>query len=131
MTLSLGDRWPSLAQVGQLTRTVTTKETSSREVVSLITSLPPTAAPPARLVDLVRAYGSIENKRHDVRAVTVGEDHSRLHTGDAPQIMACLRNLAIALLHRAGHTAMAARRHVAAHPATAFALLLSPPAPAR
>jgi len=132
MNLYLSDRWPALAQVGQLTRTVTTKETSSREVVYLITSLPPTAAPPARLLDLVRAYWSIENKRHYIRAVTFGEDHSRLRTGDAPQIMACLRNLAIALLHRAGHTAMAsARRHFAAHPATAFALLLSPPAPAR
>ncbi len=118
--------------MGQLTRTVRTKETSSREVVYLITSLTPTAASPDRLLDLVRAYWSSENKRHDVRDVTFGEDHSRLRTGDAPQIMACLRNLAIALLHRAGHSAMAsARRHVAAHPAKAFALLLSPPAPAR
>ncbi len=132
MTLYLRERWPSVAQVGQLTRTVRTTEKITQETVYLIASLPPTTAPPARLLALVRAYWSSENKRHDVRAVTFGEDRSRLRTGAAPQILACLRNLTITLLHRAGHTAIAAaRRHFAAHPATAFALLVSPPLPAR
>ncbi len=128
MTLYLGDRWPALAQVGQLTRTMRTKEKTTQEVVYLIASVAPVAAPPDRLLALVRAYWSIENKRHWVRDVTFGEDRSRLRTAAAPQIMAALRNLVITLLHRAGHTAIAAaRRHFAAHPATAFALLLSPP----
>jgi predicted transposase YbfD/YdcC len=132
MTLYLNDRWPALAQVGQLTRTVRTKESTTQEVVYLIASLAPTTAPPARLLALVRAYWSIENKRHYVRDVTFGEDRSRLRTGDAPQILAALRNLVITLLHRTGHTAIAAaRRHFAAHPATAFALLVSSPAPAQ
>jgi len=128
MTLYLGDRWPALAQVGQLTRTVRTKEKITQEVVYLIASVAPTVAPPDRLLTLVRAYWSIENKRHYVRDVTFGEDRSRLRTGDAPQILACLRNLAITLLHRAGHSAIAeARRHFAAQPATALALLVTPP----
>jgi len=128
MNLYLHDRWPSLAQVGQLTRTVRTKQRATTEVVYPIASLAPAAAPPAHLAALVRAYWSIENKRHYVRDVTFGEDRSRLRTGDAPQILACLRNLTITLLHRAGHTAIAAaRRHFAAHPATALALLVAPP----
>ncbi len=132
MTLYLNDRWPALTQVGQLTRTVRTKESTTQEVVYLIASLTPTAAPPARLLALVRAYWSIENKRHYVRDVTFGEDRSRLRTGDAPQILAALRNLVITLLHRVGHTAIAAaRRHFAAHPAEALALLVLSPAPAQ
>jgi len=67
MNVYLSDRWPALAQVGQLTRTVTTKESTTHEVVYLIASLAPTAAPPDHLLDLVRAYWSIENKRHYVR----------------------------------------------------------------
>lgn len=128
MNCYLGDRWPALAQVGQLTRTVSTKEKTTQEIVYLIASVAPVAAPPAHVLTLVRAYWSIENKRHYVRDVTFGEDRSRLRTGDAPQIMACLRNLAITLLRRAGHSAIAeARRHFAAHPATALALLVAPP----
>jgi predicted transposase YbfD/YdcC len=130
LNLYLGDRWPSVAQVGQLTRTVriTAKESTSQEVVYLLASVSAEAAPPARLLGLVRAYWGIENKRHYVRDVTFGEDRSRLRTGDAPQILACLRNLALTLLHRAGHTAIAAgRRHFAAQPAQALALLVSPP----
>ncbi len=128
MTRYLRADWPALAQVGQLTRTVSTKDTTTVETVYLITSLPITAAPPARLLALVRAYWSRENKRHWVRDVAFAEDRSRLRSGDAPQILACLRNLVITLLHRAGHSAItAARRHYAAHPATALPLLLSPP----
>lgn len=130
MTVYLNDRWPSLAQVGQLTRTVSTtkKEQVTTEVVSLIASLAPAAAPPARLAALVRDYGGIANKRHYVRDVPFGEDRSRLRTGDAPQILACLRNLVLTLLHRAGHNAIAAaRQHFAAHPPHALALLVSPP----
>jgi predicted transposase YbfD/YdcC len=124
----LGERWPAVAQVGQLTRTVRTKESTTQEVVYLLASASPVAAPPARLSGLVRAYWGIENKRHYVRDVTFGEDRSRLRRGDAPQILACLRNLAITLLHRTGHTAMAAgRRHFAAQPGEALTLLVSPP----
>src|SRR5438105_2820561 len=126
MNSYLCDPWTGLAQVGQRTRTVSIKERVTREVVSLITSVAPAAAPPARLAAWVRAYWSIENKRHYVRNVTFGEDRSRLRTGEAPQILACLRNLVLTLLHRAGRSAIAAaRRQCAAQPAIALALLVT------
>jgi hypothetical protein len=58
------------------------------------------------------AWG-IENGLHYVRDVTFAEDASRLRTGNGPQIMACLRNLAIGALSRAGPVNLAAalRRH--------------------
>jgi hypothetical protein len=48
-----------------------------------------------------------------VRDVTFAEDTSQVHTGTAPQLMPCLRNLAIGLLSRVGPVGLAAalRRH--------------------
>jgi hypothetical protein len=45
--------------------------------------------------------------------VTFAEDASQVRTGTGPQVMACLRNLAIGLLSRAGPVNLAAalRRH--------------------
>jgi predicted transposase YbfD/YdcC len=119
--------WPHIAQVAQLTRTVTVRRThtTTQEVVYLITTLSPILASPPRLLTLVRGHWCIENSLHYVRDVTFGEDRSCLRTGNAPQVMAALRNLAITLLHRAGDFQIAAaRRHFSYHPDEAFALLL-------
>src|SRR6266550_2097865 len=119
--------WPHLAQVAQLTRTVTVRRTNktTQEIVYLITTLSPILASPSRLLALVRGHWCIENSLHYVRDVTFGEDHSRLRIGNAPQVMAALRNLAITLLHRGGDFQIAAaRRHFSYHPDEAFALLL-------
>jgi predicted transposase YbfD/YdcC len=123
----LSPTWPYIAQVAQLTRTVTVRRTgqTTEEVVYLITTLAPEQAGPRRLLDLVRGHWSIENSLHYVRDVTFDEDRSRLRTGNAPQIMAALRNLTITLLHRSSHFQIAAaRRHFAYHPHEAFTLLL-------
>ncbi len=50
---------------------------------------------------------------HYVRDVTFGEDASQVRTGTAPQVLACLRNLVIGALSRAGpvNTAAALRHH--------------------
>jgi predicted transposase YbfD/YdcC len=123
----LSTTWPHIAQVAQLTRTVTVRRThkTTHEVVYLITTLPPILASPPRLLTLVRGHWCIENSLHYVRDVTFGEDRSRLRTGNAPQVMAALRNLAITLLHRGGDFQIAAaRRHFSYHPDEAFALLL-------
>jgi predicted transposase YbfD/YdcC len=125
----LAGDWPGLAQVGQLTRTVTEQGVTRQEIVYMITSLTRRRARPPRLLGLIRAYWSIENSRHYVRDVTFGEDAARLRSGAAPQIMAALRNLAITLLHRqTASTIAAARRFFANHPDQALALLVSPPA---
>jgi predicted transposase YbfD/YdcC len=119
--------WPHLAQVAQLIRTVTvrSRNKTTEEVVYLITDLPPTAASPGRLLDLVRGHWSIENSLHYVRDVTFGEDRSQLRSGNAPQIMAALRNLVITLIHRQGSDQIAdSRRHFSYHPRHALKLLL-------
>jgi hypothetical protein len=68
---------------------------------------------------------SYQNSSHYVRDVTFGEDHSRLRSGQSPQILATFRNLAITLIHRQGSSQIAAtRRHFASHPRLAFRLLL-------
>jgi len=114
-------------QVAQLTRTVTVRRTGkiTEEVVYLLTDLTPALASPGRLLELNRGHWGIENRLHYVRDVSFAEDRSRLRTGQAPQILAALRNLAITLIHRQGSTQIAAsRRHFASYPAEALHLLL-------
>jgi predicted transposase YbfD/YdcC len=124
MNAYLAPTWPFIAQVAQLTRTVTKAGQTTTEVVYLITTLLPTKASPQRLLDLNRGHWSIENGSYYVRDVTFGEDHSCLRTGNAPQIMAAFRNLAITLIHRSGSSHIrATRRHFASCPQQALPLL--------
>ena len=119
--------WPLVQQVAQLTRTVTVKRTGKRtqEIVYLITDLPPALASPSRLLQLNRGHWGIENRLHYVRDVSKGSDRSRLRTGQAPQVLAALRNLALTLIHRRGSIHIAAKlRHFASHPSEALHLLL-------
>ena len=67
-----------------------------------MTSLRPAQASAARLLALVRAHWTIENRLHWVRDVTFDEDRSQVRRGAGPQVMATLRNLAISLLRLAG-----------------------------
>ncbi len=126
MTAYLAPCWPYVAQVAQLTRSVTKASKTTTEVVYLITTLSPTKASPQRLLALNRGHWSIEKRSHYVRDVSFGEDRSRLRTGHAPQIMAALRNLVITLIHRSGSSRITAtRRHFASSPHEALALLVS------
>jgi predicted transposase YbfD/YdcC len=110
--------FPHTAQVLQVTRkTRDLRDGNIRRwrtvVVYAITSLAVAQASPARLADLLRGHWAIENGLHYVRDVTFAEDASRVRTGTAPQVMACLRNLIIGVLCRAGPVNLAAalRRH--------------------
>ena len=115
--------FPQIGQVARLVRAVREKGQTRTETAYLITSLTPRRATPTRLLALIRGHWSVE-VRHRIRDVTFGEDHSRLRGGEAPQILAALRNLALTLIRRAGETAIAAhRRHLAAHPRKALRLL--------
>jgi len=93
-----------VAQVFCLRRTTTVLTTgvTRTETVYGITSLAPAQASPARLLTLVRAHWTIENRLHWVRDVTFDEDRSQVRRGAGPQVMATLRNLAISLLRLAG-----------------------------
>lgn len=122
--------WPDLAQVFRLERTWRQHGGAKRELHYGSSSLSPTAGPPARLLDLKRGHWPIENGRHRVKDVTLGEDQSTLHKGQGPTVMAMLRDAALNLLRRAGIHQIAAR--LPAHsqnPATAIALVLAAPPP--
>jgi hypothetical protein len=69
--------------------------------VYAITSLPFEQARPARLADLLRGHWAIEALHH-VRDTSFAEDASQVRTGAAPNAMACLRNMVIGVLSRAG-----------------------------
>jgi predicted transposase YbfD/YdcC len=113
-------------QVAQLRRTVTRSGKKTVEVVYLITSATPSAAPPATLAAWVQGHRGIENRLHWVRDVTFDEDRSQVRTGAAPQVMATLRNLVISLLRLAGWTNIAhALRHHASDRRRPLALLTS------
>ena len=66
------------------------------------------------MLELNRGHWSIENRVHWVRDVTFDEDRSQVRKGAAAQVMACLRNVALSVLRRAGATNIAAAlRHCA------------------
>lgn len=116
--------WPYLAQVFVIRRTWVQKGKSKQEVRYGITSLPAGVASAGRLLQLKRGHWGTENRLHYVKDMTLGEDHSHLHCGAGPQIMAILRTSAISLLRRAGYSAIAAQlRHYSRHPESVLALL--------
>ena len=58
--------------------------------------------------------------------MTFGEDLSQVRTGNGPQVMATLRNLAISLLRLTGHTKIAAElRHHGRNTSRPIDLLLA------
>jgi predicted transposase YbfD/YdcC len=114
------------AQVAQLRRTVTKNGKKTVEVVYLITSADHQTAPRAVLAAWVQGHWGIENQLHWVRDVTYDEDRSQIRTGNAPTVMATLRNTAISLLRLAGWTNIAAAlRHHARDAARPVNLLLA------
>ena len=96
--LTLHGKWSGLKQGFEITRERTAKGQTTVEVEYGITSLEPGAADAARLLELVRDHWRIENELHYVRDVTLGEDACRVRTGNAPQVLAALRNTVIHLL---------------------------------
>jgi hypothetical protein len=69
-------------------------------------SLTASQATPAQLAGWFRGHWQVEAIHH-IRDVTYGEDASQVRTG-GPQVMAILRNLAIAIFKLAGTTNIAA-----------------------
>lgn len=121
--------WPHLGQVCRIERQVTRNGQTRQQVAYAVTSLAPVQAGPQRLLRLWRGHWQIENRLHWVRDVTFDEDRSQVRTGAGPQVLAAIRNTAIAVVRRAGYTNVAeGRRHFGAHPAQALlALGLGPP----
>ncbi len=119
----MGSAWPGVAQVLRLQRVVqwtdraTGQPRTRTEVAYAITSLPPERASAAELLVRWRAHWHIENRLHWVRDVTLGEDASAIHLGQAPLVMALLRTAVLALLPYVGASSLAAaQRDLALHP---------------
>lgn len=111
----IGDLFPHVRQVFLVERRFTTKGKTSYQAVLYITSLSADQASPADLLAYVRTHWTIENRVHWVRDVTFAEDASRVRTGNAPRVMAALRNFAISLLrvHDVTNIAAAVRYNAA------------------
>ncbi len=72
-----------------------------------ITSLTPEEASVERLLELRRGHWAIENKSHWMRDTQLGEATSAVRCGAIPQVMAALRNTALAVFRNAGVTQIA------------------------
>jgi predicted transposase YbfD/YdcC len=100
VTLAGGINFPHAAQAGQITRK--SRPIGARkwntETVYIVTSLEPAAGKPAHIGALVRGHWAIENGLHLRRDVLYREDHSQVRKGNAPRLMASLRNIAISIL---------------------------------
>ncbi|MGH3828628.1 MAG: ISAs1 family transposase [Pseudonocardiaceae bacterium] len=101
--------FPHAAQAFLIERYVSDLDDNPISAVAVLglTSRPATRADPQQIATALRAHWSIENGLHYVRDVTFTEDASRIRTRSGPRIMTSLRNLAIAVLRRAGHTNVA------------------------
>ncbi len=121
--------WPGARQVMLLE---TIRQPTGRRATCAyhraVTSLRSEQADADELLDMLRGHWGIEHRLFPIRDVTFGEDACRVRTGQAPRILAMLRNLAVSLLHQARcpNHAAALRRH-AAHPDQALALINAPP----
>lgn len=100
--------WPGLAQVCRIERWRRCGDTEVHEVAYAITSVPREQADAAQLLEWNRGHWGIENRSHYVRDVTLGEDASQIHKGNAPQVFASLRNAVVTYLRRDGASNIAA-----------------------
>ena len=118
--------WPGLQQVYQYTTHQKCKKTGhvKDHVQYGITSLTPQRASAADLLKLRREHWTIENKLHWIRDAVFREDASTVRTGVIPQVMAAMRNAAIAVLRFTGHTKITdALQYLAAEPKLAVNLI--------
>ncbi|WP_327365160.1 hypothetical protein [Streptomyces sp. NBC_01217] len=106
----LGLDFPHAAQAVRILRHRTDLKTGrcSRQTIYAITDLTSQQASPQRLGRLARSQWTIEYRLHFVRDTTFGEDASKIHTGNGPENMATLPNLAINALRAAGYRNIAA-----------------------
>ncbi len=121
--------WPDARQILRRTcrRIILATGAIQEEVTYGVTSRPPEQAPAAQIDALWRGHWTIENRVHDVRDVTFGEDACQVRVGNAPQALAALRNALLTLLRALGWTLISdALRHSGAYAHRALALLSTP-----
>jgi predicted transposase YbfD/YdcC len=118
--------WPGVQQVVRRTceRMHLNTSVTTEAVMYALTSLTAQEATAADVERLWRGHWTIENRVHYVRDVTLGEDAHQMHTGNAPQALAALRNAWLNILRATGCTNIAAAlRHYSWSIADALHLL--------
>ena len=102
----------------------------STEVTWSLTSLGADRAGPEELLALVRNHWHIENRLHYVRDFTYDEDRCRAYVRHLPRNLACLTNVAIAIVRCDGRFRYLpeANRHYAARSQEALDAILIAPA---
>ena len=118
--------WPGIAQIVRRTceRMVIKTGKHSIEVSYGVTNLGSDEAQAGHLEALWRGHWTIENRKHYVRDVTLGEDQGQAYCGSTPQALASLRNALIDLMRQHGWTNLAdALRHYGASVPRVLALI--------
>ena len=121
----LDEAWPGLTAICRIERIRETRDRATREIIYAITSLPADKLDAASLLQLSRDHWRIENSLFHVRDVTFREDASRVRTGEAPKVMAELRNATLTLIRQSGHKPRPAREAYAARPRAAIKRVLT------
>ncbi|RCS49122.1 ISAs1 family transposase [Bremerella cremea] len=88
-------RWPNLGSVGMVYRERQSGGKQQCETSFFISSHPPRVK---HLAGLIRDHWRIENSQHWVLDVIFAEDASRIRRGQAPEITAAFRRLALNIL---------------------------------
>jgi predicted transposase YbfD/YdcC len=101
--------WPGVAQVARrhCERVVVKSGKRSEEISYGITNLAPSEVRAAQVEALWRGHWTIENRKHYVRDVTLGEDRNQMHSGNAPHVLASLRSGLIDLWRSEGWSTIA------------------------
>jgi predicted transposase YbfD/YdcC len=96
--------WPGVAQVARRECERIVMKTGKRtvEVSYGILSLPALEVGARQVEALWRGHWTIENGKHYVRDVTLGEDANQMHSGEAPRVLATLRSGLIDLWRHQG-----------------------------
>lgn len=104
--------WKGIQQLVRVQRIVRDKKRSSEEESYFISSKKANALIYA---EGIRLHWQIENSLHYVKDVTFQEDASKIRTGQAPQNLSTLKNIAINILRSRGATNMAQALRFACH----------------
>ncbi|MEV8144219.1 ISAs1 family transposase [Specibacter sp. NPDC078709] len=109
VSVAAGIKFPHASQAAQITRKSRPLGARkwSTETVHIVTSLTSAAGKPELIGSLIRGHWGIENGLHWRRDVTWREDSSQVRRGNAPRVMASLRNIAITILRLEGETNLA------------------------
>jgi hypothetical protein len=104
----LGLDFPNPVQAARVTRHRTDAATGkrTRQTVYALTDLTHEQASPQFIGRLARSQWTIEDRLHFIRDTAFQEDTSKIRTGRGQENMATLRNQAVNVLRKNGHTKM-------------------------